>query len=339
MKKLILLIIVIALGYSTANATIWRVNNMPDNQADFTTLTDAIDAASDNDIIYLEGTGAVYDEGTIELTKKLTIYGSGYFLLENDETQASKLPSILQANLYFFEGSEGTIVSGIKFNYGALRIHTNNITFERCYVNTEMRMYGTDRAISNFMMKQCYVLGDIGVWDLSYNSTNIVFMNNIFYYNNLNVNHELGNYIVKNNIFVTGYSKIIAQNAIIQNNIVEGGIPCTAADNNQVENNIIGIGGDMPGTGSNNIGEIDMVGLFVDYPDGANTSPDSKFELISGSAAQGHGVGGIDCGVFDGDFPYILSGLPPIPRFYESDISTVGTAQGLRVSIKAKSQH
>lgn len=338
MKRLILLIFVIAMGFSTANATIWRVNNMPDNQADFTTLTDAIEAASDNDIIYVEGTGSEYNEGTIDLSKKLTIYGSGYFLLENDDTQSNKLPSLLRVDLYFLEGSEGTIISGLSFNYGSLRIYTNNITIERSYVNTNVALYATDRPVSNFMLKQCYVLGYTAI-DGMHNSTNIVFTNNIFYYNNINLNSDNGNYIVKNNIFVTGYSQIIAQNAVIQNNIVEGGIPCDASDNNQVENNIIGIGGVMPGTGSNNIGEIDMVELFVDYPDGANTSSDAKFELSSGSAAQGHGVGGIDCGVFDGDFPYILSGLPPIPRFYESDISTVGTSQGLRVSIKAKSQH
>ncbi len=339
MKKLILLIFVIAMGFSTANATIWRVNNMPDNQADFTTLTDAIEAASDNDIIYLEGTGVEYAESTIDLTKKLSIYGSGYFLLENENTQASKLPTQLSSYFSFLAGSEGTIVSGISFVGGFLRLYTSNITIERCYVDVEMRMYGTNQAISNFMMKQCYILGSMAVWGMTYNSTNIAFMNNVFYYNDLRLQSDLGNYIIKNNIFVTGYSRILAVNAVIQNNIAEGGIPCDAADNNQVENNIIGIGGDMPGTGSNNIGEIDMAAVFVDYPGGANTSPDAKFELSSGSAAQGHGVGGIDCGVFDGDFPYILSGLPPIPHFYESDISNVGTSQGLRVSIKAKSQH
>jgi len=115
MKKSILFILVLILGTSSLYAAIWRVNNMPGNNADFTTLTDAIEAASDNDIIYVEGTGSQYDEGSIELTKKLTIYGSGYFLIENDNTNASKLPGEIYVNLYFFEGSEGSTCSGISF--------------------------------------------------------------------------------------------------------------------------------------------------------------------------------------------------------------------------------
>lgn len=339
MKKSILLSFVLLFFNISLFATIWRVNNMPNNDADFTTLSDAIEAASDNDIIYVEGTGAQYDEGTIELTKKLTIYGSGYFLVENDQTQANKLPSDLNVNLYFYLGSEGSIVSGFSFVGGYLRIHTSDITVERCFVDVELRIYGTAQPVSNFMMKQCYIYGNIGVWGMDFNSSNITFANNIFYYHNLDLGHEQGNYIVKNNILVTGFSQINAVNAVIQNNIVEGGIPCDASDNNLVENNIIGVGGEMPGTGSNNIGEISMAALFVDYPDGANTSPDAMFELQEGSMAQGYGLGGIDCGVFDGDFPYILSGLPPIPRIYESNISTVGNINGLQVHIKAKSQH
>jgi hypothetical protein len=85
--------------------------------------------------------------------------------------------------------------------------------------------------------------------------------------------------------------------------------------------------------------KIDFADVFIDYPSGDNTSPDAMYQLKEGSVAIGHGIDGGDCGVFGGDFPYVLSGLPSIPRFYEANISTLGNSDGLRVSFKAKSQH
>lgn len=336
MKNVLLFIFVTALGFSTANAANWRVNNMPDNNADFTILSEAIAAASSGDIIYIEGTGLEYNEGTITITKTLTFYGSGYYLLENENTQANHLPCELGMHINIDPGAEGTSFIGVTFS--GMYVGTSDVTLERCYIRDEIRLHASDQAVSNFMMKQCVSDGGLWMWTMYFSSSNITFLNNIFY-GSLTLGSDMANYIVKNNIFIGGYTDVDAVNAVIQNNIVNGGIPCTVSDNNLVENNIIGIGGEMPETGSNNIGEIDLVAVFVDYPDGENTSPDAMYELKSGSPAQGHGIGGIDCGIFDGDFPYILSGLPPIPRFYESDISNVGTTQGLRVSFKAKSQH
>jgi len=336
MKKLIL-IIAIAIGFTTANAAIWRVNNIPDNQADFTSLTDAIEAASDGDIIYIEGTGLEYSGATVNLTKSLSFYGSGYYLLENEDTQANQLPVELGMAVEINPGAEGSKFCGIKFQGWHVYVGTSDITFERCYINAEMRLHSSEHSISNFMMKQCVLSDGLWIWTMYYNSTNLSFFNNIFY-GDLSLLSDMATYIVKNNNFIGYYSKIKAVNAEIKNNIADGGIPCDANDNNLVENNIIG-SGVMPGTGTNNIGGIDLADVFVDYPDGANTSPDAMYMLKDGCVAQGHGVGGIDCGIFDGDFPYILSGLPPIPRFYEADISSAGTSAGLRVSFKAKSQH
>lgn len=337
MKKSIFFALVIMLGISSLHAANWRVNNMPDIHADFITLTDAIEAASDGDIIYIEGTGLVYDEEAITLTKSLTFYGSGYYLTQNEDTQANHYPVELGMAIDINAGAEGSSFYGIKFQGWHVYVGTSNITFERCYMYVEMRLHASDQAISNFMMKQCVMDGSLWIWTMYFNSSNLTFVNNIFY-EGLTLGSELANSVVRNNIFIGGYSGLSAVNCVIQNNIVDGGIPCNASDNNLVENNMIG-SGEMPGTGSNNIGGIDLVEIFVDYPDGANTSPDAMYMLKEGSQALGYGIGGVDCGIFDGDFPYILSGLPPIPRIYESNISSVGSANGLQVHIKVKSQH
>ena len=337
MKKLILLSIVILFGVSTVNATIWRVNNMPDLNADFTSLQDAIEAASDGDIIYIEGTGLEYGGAGITLTKSLTFYGSGYYLLENEDTQANHHPVELDMWIDIDPGAAGSQFYGIKFQGYHVYIGTHDITIERCYIYAEIRIHASEEPVSNLMMKQCVVF-DIGMWTMNINSSNLMFVNNIFY-EGLSLGSDLANYTVKNNIFIGGYSGFSGVNSVVQNNIVGGGITSYVGNNNLVENNIIAAGTTMPETGSNNIGDADFAEVFVDYPNGENTSPDAMYELKEGSIAIGHGIGGIDCGIFDGDFPYVLSGLPSIPRFYESNISTLGTSQGLRVSFKAKSQH
>lgn len=337
MKKSILLISVLLFFNVFLFSATWRVNNFPNAQADFTTVSAAIDAASDGDVIYIEGTGLNYDEGQISLTKSLTFYGTGYFLLENEDTQANHLPAVVNVLLIVDAGSEGSLFSGISFVGGLLYVYTSEITFERCQISSEMRLRGWDQDISNFMMKQCYVYANLWVWDMAYASSNIVFQNNVFF-DGMSLNKDLGSYVVRNNIFAGHYSSLYGVNMTVQNNIIDGGVNSNVGNNNLVENNIIGTG-EMPEMGENNIGGIDLTEVFVDYPDGANTSPDAMFELQSGSVAQGHGISGIDCGIFDGNFPYVLSGLPPIPRIYESNISGVGNTMGLQVHIKAKSQH
>lgn len=335
MKKQVLILFAITMIGSTAFSAIWRVNNMPNSSADFTSLAAAIEAASPNDIIYLEGTGTRYDEGELYLTKPLSIIGNGFFLTENDHLQANHFPSDLNISLYLDAGSEGTKLSGLSITGGNIYVYTSNITIERCYISVEFRLHSGDQSCSNFLLKQCYVLNGLWTWSMSYESSNIVIENNIIF-NDLTLNSDVCQYIVKNNIISGAYHDLTAVNAIIQNNIVHG-IVADETDNNVVENNIIGMG-NVPNGGNNNLSEIDFAEVFVDWPDGENTSSDAMFELIDGSVAQGHGIDGIDCGVFDGDFPYILSGLPPIPRIYEDNISGVGTTEGLRVYIKAKSQ-
>lgn len=337
MKKLILLSSVLLFFSVHLFSATWRVNNFPNAQADFTSLSDAIDAAADGDVIYIEGTGYAYNEGQVSLTKSLTFYGTGYFLLENEDTQANHFPSEVNIQLTVDAGSEGSLFSGISFLGGMIYVYTSEITFERCRINSEMRLRGWEQDVSNFMMKQCYVHSNIWMWDMAYASSNIVFQNNVFY-DGLSLNKDLGSYEVKNNIFSGHYSSLYGVNMTVQNNIIDGGVNSFEGNNNLVQNNIIGTG-DMPELGENNMGGVDLTELFVDYPDGANTSLDAMYELQTGSLAQGYGVGGVDCGIFDGNFPYVLSGLPPIPRIYESNISGVGNATGLQVHIKAKSQH
>jgi hypothetical protein len=335
MKKRIPIILLLVIFSSSVFSAFIRVNNMPNSSADYTSVIEAIDAAQPNDIIYIEGSGTIYNESEIYITKPLTIYGNGYFLTDNWGLQANQFATELSINIFFDAGSEGSIVSGISFKGGLLYIYTSNITIERCYIDVEFRLRAWDQDCSNFLLKQCYVNDGLWMWDMDYSSSNIVITNNIIY-GGLSFMNALGEYFIINNVLPGSYNDINALNAVIRNNIVNG-INADASDGNVVENNIVGMG-NAPVGGLNNLTEIDFSEVFVDYPNGENTSPDAMFQLIEGSVAEGFGLGGVDCGVFDGDFPYVLSGLPAIPRIFEANVSGVGTSEGLQVQIKASSQ-
>lgn len=338
MKKVVLFCFALIGMMLTTEAAIWRVNNMPDNKADFLTLGDAVEAATGGDIIYVEGTGVPYDEGTVTINKPLTIYGPGFFLTENEATQANPAPADLNIYLDLEQGSEGSILSGLNFTYGHLYVYDKNITIERCRLSLDFRISATQGDVSNLLIKQCFIFNNMSSINISYNSSNLTFENNIFYESHLHTTHEDANYIIKNNIFIGDNAEITAVNAIIQNNIVYDGINAEGSDNNVIENNIIGPG-NVPISGSNNIGDIDFSTVFVDYSGGNGLSTDGRYILKEDSPAKGHGIGGIDCGVFDGDFPYVLSGLPPQPHIFKAEIPSVGTSQGLIISVEAKSQN
>ena len=99
----ILTAIIIFIAMS-ASATVWRVNNRPNVDADFTTLQAAFTGASAGDTIYLEGSPFSYGGGS-NFNKQLTVIGTGYWLNENDSTQAYNQPSIV-STLKFNAGSE-----------------------------------------------------------------------------------------------------------------------------------------------------------------------------------------------------------------------------------------
>ena len=94
MKKLLFFIVLGALLCNSLNAQhLHRVNNNTDFDADFTTLQAAVDAATNNDTIYVEGSATAYDGATID--KPLTIVGPGYYLNENPKTLFEEFSTVL----------------------------------------------------------------------------------------------------------------------------------------------------------------------------------------------------------------------------------------------------
>ena len=109
--KLFVLTLAACVMATAVSAKIWRVDSDPTNAADFRTLQEAHDGANSGDTLYVRGSSSNY--GDLEMEgKKLAIIGPGYFLGENDSTQASPLPATMD-NLDLYSGVSGSLITGL----------------------------------------------------------------------------------------------------------------------------------------------------------------------------------------------------------------------------------
>ena len=292
-----------------ANAKIWTINNNPGEQRDYYNLQLAHDGVLNGDTLYVHGSNIDY--GGLVLSKHITIIGPGYFLVANG-TRA-KIVSARTGEINFSTGSDGSAIIGMVIG-GPLSIDANNILVKRNNITASSIMVGfVNPNTSQVILQQNFI---------EVISSPIDFIrlkaNNVFICNNC-IRLSRGSCAILGG---PGYVEIV-------NNILSG---CVQISGGRYQNNILL--SDTPpdnsiNTVSNNI--TDDGSIF----EGGN-SPDGQYMLRTGSPAIGAGVNGVDCGMFGGDSPYVLSGIPPIPKIYSFDAPLEGGNQ-LPVKIKVKS--
>ena len=309
------MIAVVLLVFS-AHATKWRVNNTG-VAGNFTTLQAAHNAASAGDTIYLESSRLSY--GGLNCTKRLVIIGTGYFLDENDSTQANIAGSMAE-DITFAAGSENSIIMGVIAN---THIHcdADRVLFKRVYMRADVMQIDGNSVVAT----QCYLNRIVSAIGSNFTLTNSV----VFY-------HETSGYCIqmwgastgtyRNNIFCGGQS---LNSAEYTNNISTGTSGQAAAfdgSNLTVANNIAA-GNQYAAYSDSNQVFVNMATVFV------NTgSTDGKYKLIPGtSPAIQWGHNKVDCGIYGGPTPYIPSGMPTVPAIWYLQVN------GTNVSVKAKS--
>ena len=324
------LLILFSLTHSFAQNT-WTVG--PSSQYDFTSLQDAHDAASANDIILVHPNG--YTTSSTILTKRLEIYGTGYFLNENPETQVQPSPLTSEFNSITLDvGSEGTVLSGLDVN--TINIRTNNTVVKGCLVHI-LDLEGTNSTLiaKNYITSRIRSLissvGDVNL--------NILAQNNVFVGGGVD-DAAYMEAVFLNNVFLAyGASVGGASNSIFKNNVFVGNTffdDLFGSKNNLVEYNVFDTNNFY--ISASNLTDVDPNTIFVGYPTQGTHSTDGRFLLAPGSPAIGAGEGGVDCGIFGGTDPYVLSGLPPIPNVYEISIPD-NAINSINVVIKAKANH
>jgi hypothetical protein len=181
---------------------IYTVSNAPGTSANFKTLQGAHDSVAAGSILYVMPSS--YSYGDPVFSKKLTIYGTGYFLGQNLEpyTQANTAP-VLVNSITFRAGSDNSYVEGLQLAFQAQQ-NTNrvaldtvaNVTISRCLlVSSTYGAFGGYHSFfflngaNNCLIKQCYIQNINGatvppVIRYQYpnlpNFSGIQFVNNIF---------------------------------------------------------------------------------------------------------------------------------------------------------------
>jgi len=300
--------------------TVHIVNNLPNTDPDFTNLSSAYSAAQPGDTLYV--CGSVTNYGSLTLAKPLTIIGPGYFLASNPYTQVNTRTAALTL-ITFNAGSSGSLITGLQAQRAV--VNTSNITIVRNY------FYYTDS--SSYMISFASGLSNIAIMQnyfyLNYDLTSLYGIitsgsNNILYIaNNLFRSDESRNITIsstsyatmENNVFYGGTVSIY--NTLFQNNIMRSGTFDSNSGNTILNNISAGSQfGDLNGNQSN----VSMSAVFT-----LSGSTDGNYILAPGSPAIGAGVNGVDCGIFGGISPYVLSGMPEgIPSIYEFSAPSSG---------------
>lgn len=321
MQKFVLSTLLLVLTFSIVNAQNWRVNNIPGINTDFTSLSAAVSAATAGDTIYVESSPNNYT-GTVNITKKLFIYGTGYFLTDsiNPKTQWNKNDANVSGTINFNKGATGSVISGI--NASTIYINDSAITIERCYTGTIYLANTANSFASNSTIKQSYITGSIVANTNTGTARDMLFHNN-FIRSNVDFSNNQSNttaYFINNNFIY--HNSLSVTNSVFQNNIFYtpyfGTYLGANAFYNNISNNAL-----LPSTNGNKNG-VNLNDVFVNYNNG-NYNPstgfsfDGKYVLKPGSVAANAGdINGtsVDIGAFGGSAPYILSGMPPIPSIY-----------------------
>ena len=300
----------------TSNAVVRRVNNNPGAGTPYTTLSSAVTASAAGDTIYVEGSATAYVNITIN--KRLHIYGTGYFLNENPQTQANQSPANISLSLN--AGSKGSVIQGLVLN--SLNINDSFLTVQRCYIPNIIDLSSNGAAIYGDTIRHCYLSGLRTLTGTSGPCKSLMIYNNIIQ-GTMPVSFlpTTDGYVINNTIANSSFTAtFFSQNMVYQNNILRGNFGTTLSTNVFFNNILYGALGSGTMVGSNNV-TIPTGATNVFDP--ALTSTDGRFQLAAGSPAIGAGAlngATVDCGAFGGPAPYILSGMPAIPSIYQLTI-------------------
>jgi len=324
-SKVFFIVSVLTVFSISTNATVWTVDSNPGNHAaNFTDVQAAHDAAADGDTIYISGFNVSY--GSVTVTKKLHIFGPGYFLNQNDSTQANTYAAIT-GDIFFQAGSENSVIAGCYIN--TVHIYADSITVKRNYIDGNYCIHLFDDAdYNNIVQNYIHSSNSAMILDGNNNSINITsnFIRCNIPYRCIQTTTSSTNIIVENNVL---YGNLWLYNSVISNNIYRDG-SFTGDASNTIVNNICS--STQFDTTGNNQQNVVMSTVFV-----ASGTTDGQWQIDPAGPAAGTGTFGTDIGMFGGITPYILSGIPEIPTVYFF-YGPSNASQTLQIQAKIKSR-
>lgn len=293
-------------GGQRADAASWRINTNANRHAHFADINAAMASSdvTDGDVLYLDPGCLI--TSTQNVTKRVTIIGTGYFPQNDTHQQAC-----INANIYMKAANsklEGVTVNGIIY------IGANNVTIERCFFN-----YVNWSATGQYAtIRQCYSTGDVyGRGSTDQQSAFCTIENCILIRNSYCINN-LYHPIIRNNYLKctsNGYCLYqISQGTIVNNIILNSNTSSRCLSNVSdviFANNVLS----ADNGSSDNIKNVTSESAIFAL-EGSN---DQRYQLKADSPAKNHATDGGDCGPYGGRYPYVPSGYPfGMPRFNSS---------------------
>ena len=307
---LIAALLLFAGGHSDAAS--WRINNNTNRHAHFASINAAMDSndVQDGDTLYLDPGCTLTTQQNV--TKQVTIIGSGYFL-PSDTHEASVISAV------FYLKAANIKVMGVTMS-NTTYIYADQITIERCKTS-RINVGGSSTSAKDANIRQSYITNTIyGVGNSNMNSAYCTIENNIII-SGLSTGciYQLLSPTIRNNylketanyaIFGSLTDAVIINNIEINTKSVKSifSSTTTAINRNNVQSSESGAEGNFF------LNSSDESLIFA--LEGTN---DQKYQLKADSPAKGFAEGGGDCGPYDGAHPYVPSGYPfGMPRFVTS---------------------
>lgn len=356
MKKIIILIFACTISMSIQAAKI-RVNNRAGLSAAHTTFASAVTAAAVGDTLFIEGSPISY--GTVTLSKNLTVVGPGYFLTQNDSTQAIIFPATFDAMTVSSTGA-GSTISGLTF-IGApvalLTVSANNVSVSRNFFqqNTGTSTSTAIRISANinntailqnfFLVTTTTTVQPMAIELQTGPHANVIISNNMIMAGSppsTTTTHSTAT-TKRAIVMPTNSSAVISNNTIIgdlvlynstvvDNILIRGNITTNASFPINSQYNMGGL--TQWGTANNNLTNINMTTMFAQT---GLVTEDRYWLLSGGSSANGTSSTGSNRGATGGTMPYKLSGIPPFPAVWSATVPPTGSASSnLNVNVKAK---
>jgi hypothetical protein len=150
-------------------------------------------------------------------------------------------------------------------------------------------------------------------------------------------------------LLVDGFSSL-TENVVVSNSVCPSSL--SLAENPRIENCIListttgpwdedGLYSHCLAVGSRTLPEGDgniNGGILTEVFIGGD-SPAAQYQLALNSPAIGAGTDGVDMGMFAGDSPYVLSGIPALPRVKTLDVPVVvPDNEGLTFKVEAEAR-
>jgi hypothetical protein len=344
------LLLLVGLGFAatltTQAQTLHRIN--ADGTGDFTNITTALADVSvtAGDTLIVEHAASTYDVTGVTVNKAVKIFGTGYFIPDNDCTQANQQvsktgPITITADNAIIGGLQ---TSKVFVNANYVRVMRNNI---KQYLGL-----GNTGNVTSVMVQQNFIEGSTDSVLVSVvNCSNFVITNNFI--QNLSVSGTAintrvltGNGLILNNSF-HGQPNCEFHNATVQNNIFENSEFYASASGGVDASTAVSVSNNLSyGTFLNS--DWGQALSSTNWPDTGycyiliGVTRDGRYQLSStwnSNPATNGGADGRDIGPFGGSYPYVLSGMPPLPSVAQYSGSATGTQSGGTTStVKGKSR-